>query len=349
MNQKEKYIFKIIIFYIFLLLKYNISLRRNILHKSSNKINFLFNKETNKIKNNFELISKLKSINYLNKCFENLKIIKKNAKIYNINFFNFGLNIFNKNPKISVIIPIYNCQNSIELSLSSIQNQNMKDFEIILVNDYSNDNSSKIINKLKNIDNRIKIINNQKNMGTLYSRCIGVLNAKGKYIFALDNDDTFLDEDIFETIYYIAQKYCYDIVEFKSFNIPNYHPKINEIKNNFRNFHPNNLILHQPELGLFPISRNNKYYSNDFLIWGKSIKTKIYKMAINALGKKKYSVFNCWTEDISILFIIFNLANSFIFVNKYGIFHLNSKITNTYKLKREHKIFAEIYLLFLYF
>ena len=68
-------------------------------------------------------------------------------------------------------------------------------------------------------------------------------------------------------------------------------------------------------------------------------------MAINALGKKRYSVFNCWTEDISILFIIFNLANSFIFVNKYGIFHLKSKITNTYKLKREHKIFAEIYLL----
>ena len=253
--------------------------------------------------------------------------------------------IFKKNPKISVIIPVYNCQNSIELSLSSIRNQNMKDFEIILVNDYSNDNSSIIINKLKNVENRIKIINNRKNMGTLYSRCIGVINAKGKYIFALDNDDIFLDEDIFKTIYNIADKYYYDIIEFKSFIIPNYHPKIKEIKSNFRNFHQNNLILHQPELGLFPISRNDKYYSNDFLIWGKCIKTEIYKMAINALGKKRYSVFNCWTEDISILFIIFNLANSFIFVNKYGIFHLKSKITNTYKLKREHKIFAEIYLL----
>ena len=182
-------------------------------------------------------------------------------------------------------------------------------------------------------------------MGTLYSRCIGVINSKGKYIFALDNDDIFLDKDIFKIIYNIAEKGYYDIVEFKSFTIPNYHPKISEIKNYFFNFHPNNLILHQPELGLFPISRNKKYHMNDFLIWGKSIKSDIYKKAINALGKKRYSVYNCWTEDISILFIIFNLADSFIFINKYGIFHLSSKITTTFTLKKEHKMLAEIFLL----
>ena len=68
----------------------------------------------------------------------------------------------------------------------------MTNFEIILINDYSNDNSSIIINEMKKFDNRIKIINNHRNMGTLYSRSIGALNAKGKYIFALDNDDLFL-------------------------------------------------------------------------------------------------------------------------------------------------------------
>ena len=58
----------------------------------------------------------------------------------------------------------------------------MTDFEIILINDNSTDNSLKIIRKMKSYDNRIHIINNHKNMGTLYSRCIGVLNSKGKYI-----------------------------------------------------------------------------------------------------------------------------------------------------------------------
>ena len=164
-------------------------------------------------------------------------------------------------------------------------------------------------------------------------------------MLSLDNDDLFLDEDIFESIVNIAEKESYDIVEFKAFTIPNYHPEFKDIQNNFFNFHPNNLILHQPELGLFPISRNNKFYPNDFSIWGKSIKTEIYKNAINTLGEKRYSVYNCWTEDISVVFVIFNIANSYIFINKYGIFHIKSKNTNTYILKREYKIFAEIYLL----
>ena len=222
----------------------------------------------------------------------------------------------------------------------------MEDFEIILVNDNSNDHSLKIINKMKKDDNRIKIINNHKNMGTLYSRCIGSLNAKGKYIFSLDNDDLFLDEDVFETIYNFASDDIYDIVEFKSFIIPNYHPQIKDIEEYYYfNSHPNNLTLHQPELGIFPIFRNNTFGMNDYLIWAKCIKTNLYQKSVNILGKKRYSIYNSWTEDISIIFIIFNLANSFIFLNKYGIFHLDSKKTATFTLDPNHKIFAEIFLL----
>jgi glycosyltransferase involved in cell wall biosynthesis len=250
-----------------------------------------------------------------------------------------------KIPKISVIIPVYNCQRSIELSLTSVLNQNMTDFEIILINDNSHDNSSKIINEMKIYDNRIRLINNHKNMGTLYSRCIGVLNSKGKYIFMLDNDDIFLKKDIFETIYNIAEKGSYDIVEFKAFTIPNYQPDIKDIRHNYFNFHHNNLILHQPELSVFPISRNFVYLPNDFSIWGKCIKKKLYHNSINTLGIKRFSIFNCWTEDVSMIFIIFNLANSYIFVNIYGIFHLLSRITYTFILNKEHKMFAEIYLL----
>ena len=282
-------------------------------------------------------ISKIQGIKYLNRCLNNLN---KNKPILNINSSNF-----NEYPKITVIIPIYNCQKSIKLSLTSVLNQNMTNFEIILINDNSTDNSSIIINEMKNNDNRIKVINNHKNMGTLYSRCIGALNSKGKYIFSLDNDDLFSNEDIFETIFNIAENGNYDIVEFKAFTIPNYQPKIQDLGEYFFNFHPNNLILHQPELGIFPIYRNNKYFPNDFSIWGKCIKTKLYQFSVNTLGKKRYSIYNCWTEDISIIFIIFNFANSFIFVNKYGIFHFYSLITTTFTLDQEHKIFSEIYLL----
>ena len=53
-------------------------------------------------------------------------------------------------------------------------------------------------------------------MCLLYSRCIGVLAAKGKYIFPLDNDDMFLDEDVFDVVTKIADKGDFDIVEFKA-------------------------------------------------------------------------------------------------------------------------------------
>ena len=55
---------------------------------------------------------------------------------------------------------------------------------------------------------------NKKNMGILYSRSIGVLSSKGKYIFSLDNDDMFLDFDVFSTITKIANESNIDIFEF---------------------------------------------------------------------------------------------------------------------------------------
>ena len=84
-----------------------------------------------------------------------------------------------------------------------------------MINDYSSDNTSKIINDLKQKDSRIKIINNKKNMGILYSRSIGVLNSKGKYIFCLDNDDLFYDENLFSYIFNFSESLNFDIVEFK--------------------------------------------------------------------------------------------------------------------------------------
>ena len=83
---------------------------------------------------------------------------------------------FNEYPNVSIIIPLYNCQNSIQTSIASIQIQKFKNYEIILINDHSLDNTSKIVNDIKENDHRIKLINNKKNMGTLYSRSIGALN-----------------------------------------------------------------------------------------------------------------------------------------------------------------------------
>jgi len=315
---------------------------------AQNFLNFYDFSKINKLKQNndtmnkgdFVEISKKKGLDYLYKCLNSLNQTK------NSNIFNVKINVFKEDPLISVIMPIYNRQNSIELSVTSVLKQNMNNFEIILINDNSKDNSLKIMKKLKKADKRIKIINNSKNMGTLYSRCIAGLNAKGKYIFSLDPDDVFMDDDVFTSITKIAEKDNYDIVEFKAFTIPNYYPDLKDIRHNFFNFHKNNLILHQPELGIFPISKKNSYFApNDYSIWGKCIKSKIYQSSVRALGEERYSIYDCFAEDILMIFIMFNMSNSFIFVNRYGIFHLLTSTTYSRTLPSNHKMFCEIFLM----
>ena len=251
----------------------------------------------------------------------------------------------NNIPLISVVIPVYNANTTIISSIRSIQNQNFINYEIILVNDFSNDNSLEIIKKLKKEDSRIKILNNNRNMGTLYSRCVGALSAKGKYIFALDNDDMFFVDNILSKIYQVAEEDNYDIVGFKSIFATNYNATIEEMKDGGFYNHQHNLILHQPELGLFPISRNGSFARNDFSIWAKCIKTEIYQKAINAMGVKRYSSHVTWAEDTSMVFIIFNIAQSFKFIRKYGIFHLETYFCASFTLSNHKKTYGEIFLM----
>ena len=270
---------------------------------------------------------------FINKCLKGLSINNKSKHIkYNIK-------------TLSVIIPAFNCEKSIKSSIKSIQNQNFSEIEILLVNDFSKDNTLKIIGELKKEDSRIIIINNNKNMGTLYSRSIGALSAKGEYIFTLDNDDMFFDIDVFDFIYRKAKKESFDIIGFKSIFIKRYNNSIRKMRVNPYSKHKNNLILHQPNLGIYPISRNKKYIQNDVNIWSKCIKTYIYKKGVNCLGILRYSNFIIWAEDTIIIFIIFNIAQSFRFIDKFGVIHKHSHSTASYTESKIIRFFGELFLL----
>jgi len=93
----------------------------------------------------------------------------------------------NKIPLISVVIPVYNGERFLDESIQSILNQTFKDFEFIIINDASTDNSLEIIKKYK--DKRIRLINNKKNQGVSDSTNLGLIAAKGKYIANLGADD----------------------------------------------------------------------------------------------------------------------------------------------------------------
>ena len=123
-----------------------------------------------------------------------LKILINKKKLYKID-----------NPKVSIISSIYNREKYILRFMRSIQNQFFDDIEIIFVDDYSKDNSIKKIENCQNEDERIILLKNKKNKGTLISRNIGALKAKGEFLIFPDSDD-ILSHNILSLCYETAKK-----------------------------------------------------------------------------------------------------------------------------------------------
>ena len=91
-------------------------------------------------------------------------------------------------PKISVVIPVFNVESNIQKCIKSIQYQSYSNWELILIDDGSSDNSGKICDKLSNGDSRI-IVFHIENSGPSYARNFGLKHASGQYVCFVDSDD----------------------------------------------------------------------------------------------------------------------------------------------------------------
>ena len=200
------------------------------------------------------------------------------------------IKINNQYPFISICIPLYNNEKYIEQSILSVLNQSFQDFEIIIVNDFSNDNTEKIIKKIQLEDKRIKIINHNTNLGTYHSRVEAVLNSKGKYILFLDSDDMLLDGNLFKELFNFNKNNNYDIIEFLVYWKNEGENKIYYPKNHRanHNHHYIKKIIYQPELSeiIFYEPRTKSY--TDIIcrpLWNKICKREIQLKAINYIGE----------------------------------------------------------------
>lgn len=123
------------------------------------------------------------------------------------------------NDKISIIIPVYNVEKYINKCIESIIAQTYSNFEVIIVNDGSTDNSIKTIVSLIKNDDRF-IIYNKKNGGVSDARNFGLSKAIGEYITFIDPDD-YVDNDYLEYLYYLVKNYNADISICSLYNIFN--------------------------------------------------------------------------------------------------------------------------------
>lgn len=110
-----------------------------------------------------------------------------------------------KQPKISILVPVYNVEKYLRQCLDSVINQTLQDIEIIIINDGSTDSSPQIIKEYMKKDKRIRLID-KKNSGYGHSMNQGLKAATGKYVGIVESDD-FVEPEMFEKLYETAVKH----------------------------------------------------------------------------------------------------------------------------------------------
>lgn len=117
-------------------------------------------------------------------------------------------------PKVSVIIPVYNVEKFLNRCVDSVLNQTLSDIEVILVDDGSPDHSPAICDEYASLDQRVKVIH-KPNGGLASARNAGMKIASGKYMFFVDSDD-WLELNGLELLYDLALKYKVDFVRYRA-------------------------------------------------------------------------------------------------------------------------------------
>ena len=216
-------------------------------------------------------------------------------------------------PKVSVIVPVYNVELYLEKCLNSLVNQTLQDIEILVINDGSPDNSQEIIDKYSKKYPDIIRAYTKKNGGLSDTRNFGVEKAQGEYLAFIDSDD-YVDIDMFEKMYQKANETEADVV-------------VSPIT-----YVDNSIIT-------------RKYYRDTLKYFGKNVQdaprilrvansfawNKIYRREFWQINNFKFPV-GQWFEDSALIYNVMGSANKVECVNipfYHYIRNRGDSITNT--------------------
>ena len=209
-------------------------------------------------------------------------------------------------PKISIIIPVYNAEDTIERCINSILKQKYSDYEIILINDGSKDNSEKIILSYAEKNNSIKYIS-KENSGVADTRNYGIEKATGDYIIFVDSDD-YVKDTIFTDISEYLDKGV-ELIKWKGVLVDETGNEISKIDG----------PVFEETTGEDGF---NKLYSKGTFIdalWVYAIKRSIFKE-----NNFKFTT-NTYHEDFGLLPLIIVKAKSMVSIEKYNYFYVQTK------------------------
>ena len=224
--------------------------------------------------------------------------------------------------KLSIIIPVYNIENYLARCLDSVLNQTFSDFEVIIVDDGTNDSSGLIADSYAIKDNRIKVIH-KENGGVSSARFEGIKTANGDFIGFVDGDDV-IEPDMFSVLIQNAEKYNAD-------------------------------ISHCGYKMIFPDGRIDYYYNTDKIIeqdqhsgltdllkgefiepglWNKIYKADLVKNIVhNSIMDSSIKI----NEDLLMNYYLFRQSNKSVFVDKcfyHYMIHKNSAATSKININK---------------
>lgn len=120
---------------------------------------------------------------------------------------------------VSIITPSYNSSNFIERTIKSLLSQSYQNWELIIIDDCSTDNSCDVIQKYADQDNRIQLIKLKKNSGAAVARNTGIEHASGRFIAFLDSDDTWHPEKLHKQINFMLEHdYAFSYTQYHQVN-----------------------------------------------------------------------------------------------------------------------------------
>ena len=214
-------------------------------------------------------------------------------------------------PKLSIVIPVYNSIKYLNRLLRSIQLQKLKEIEIIFIEDCSTDKGFQLLKKYSKIDQRIVLIKNEENKGCLYSYVKGILETKAKFTMIIDNDDMLLPN--LKELYEISEQNNKDINDFSYL-----HGKLNDLYEN----RMGSKELYQPNIKEIFFKKN---YHGCTYINNKIMKSQIIKEAVKTLNYE-YLNSNISLHCDTIIFIcLFNYVQSYKSYNDFFIqIHINN-------------------------
>jgi len=240
-----------------------------------------------------------------------------------------------ENPLITVIITTHNQAHIIHKSLKSVQNQSVKNLEIIIVDDCSRDNTTETLNEYQKEDPRIVLLTHDMNEGSIKSRADGVRLAKGKYITIVDGDDALAHRDILNHILYIAQKGNIDVIEFQAASFRN--RQFRTVVNAYSMINLTN-IVYPPELRrkFFVITDNEGIRAvQSRCIYAKLVRSEVFKEALEFIGKKYTDDFITNYEDVIMAVAIHQISSSYYYMKELGYYYARGQPGGYPKLKEK--------------